>query len=209
MEITWLGLSSLLINSRDKMLLCNPYDLGHQNHAPEINRADIITFCKNGDSERLNAPLNEDVKLVNGPGEYEISNYYIAGIPTAIQEGLPSGGINTVYLIRSEGLVLCHLGLLSQRLAPNQLELLRQTQILIAPLGLKETLGFGEIQEIISAIQPRIFIPLEYNTESNPASSSKFLSDVGAADIQPSNRLNVTETNLPAELQTVILTGPS
>ena len=129
---------------------------------------------------------------------------------TAVKEnGLPNGAVNTVYLIRSEGLVLCHLGLLSQHLTPTQLELLRQTQILIAPIAPGRTLSFGEIQEIISAIQPRILIPLEYNPEKTSETHFKFLSEVGASDAQPVNRFNVTETNLPADLQTVILNEQS
>jgi len=210
MEITSLGLSSLLINSRDKILLNNPHDVTHQNHTSAINKSDIITFSKADDAESFNASLGEEVKLVKGPGEYEISNYYITGIPTAVQkDGVQNGELNTVYLIRSEGLVLCHLGLLTNRLTPTQLESLRQTQILVAPLAPNGTLPFGEFQEIMSAIQPRIFIPLEYNTNKTADTYSKFLSDVGASDISPINRFNATETNLPAELQTVILTEQS
>ena len=210
MEITSLGLSSLLINSRDKILLSNPNDLVNQNRASAIKRSDIITFSNSDHTEFINTSFREDVKLVQGPGEYEIANYYITGIPTAVQEsGIQNGEVNTVYLIRSEGLVLCHLGLLSQRLTPAQLELLRQTQILIAPLAPEGTLPFGEIQEIMSAIQPRILIPLEYNVDKDSDSHLKFLSDVGASDVQPINRFNATETNLPAELQTVILTEQS
>ena len=210
MEITSLGLSSLLINSRDKILLSNPNDLVNQNRASAIKKSDILTFSNSEHSEYLNTSFREDIKLVQGPGEYEIANYYITGIPTAVKEnGLPSGAVNTVYLIRSEGLVLCHLGLLSQHLTPTQLELLRQTQILIAPIAPGRTLSFGEIQEIISAIQPRILIPLEYNAEKTSETHLKFLSEVGASDAQPVNRFNVTETNLPADLQTVILNEQS
>ena len=100
MEITSLGLSSLLINSRDKILLNNPNDLIHQNHMSAINKSDIITFSKTDDAESFGASLGEEVKLVNGPGEYEISNYYITGIPTAVQkDGVQNGELNTVYLI--------------------------------------------------------------------------------------------------------------
>ena len=103
MEITSLGLSSLLINSRDKILLSNPNDLVNQNRASAIKKSDIVTFSNSEHSEYLNTSFQEDIKLVQGPGEYEIANYYITGIPTAVQEnGLPSGEVNTVYLIRSE-----------------------------------------------------------------------------------------------------------
>ena len=63
-------------------------------------------------------------------------------------------------------------------------------------------------QEIISAIQPRIFLPLQYSAdESSDGQSSlgKFLSEMGTTDIEPQRRLNLTETNLPGELRVVTM----
>ena len=88
------------------------------------------------------------------------------------------------------------------------MDALRQTQILIAPISGDGALGKSDLQEIVSAIQPRILIPIQHGT-GGPESlqqPQEILPDVGITDLpDPSPRLNVNETNLPAELQIQLL----
>ena len=61
---------------------------------------------------------------------------------------------------------------------------------------------------IVRLIDPRILIPIHYNTEGVKVELDpldKLLSELGVADITPQAKLNVTSTNLPAELRVVVL----
>ena len=138
-----------------------------------------------------------------------MSHFYITGTATAgsEEEGL-GAKVNTVYTIRVEGLVVSHLGALNKKLPAAQMEALRQTEILIAPISGEGSLSKSDLQEMVSAIQPRILIPVQYGSGGPEGLSEPqgVLTDMGLTEIpDPAPRLNVTETNLPAEMQVQML----
>ena len=138
-----------------------------------------------------------------------MSHFYITGTATAgsEEEGL-GAKVNTFYTIRVEGLVVSHLGALNKKLPAAQMEALRQTEILIAPISGEGSLPKNDLQELVSAVQPRILIPVQFGDGGpeeleNPES---VIREMGITEIPtPSPRLNVTETNMPAELQVHLL----
>lgn len=205
MEITWLGHSSVCINSRDEILITDPFDTSHSGMMPS-RKSDIVTVSNSNPKYSTTKALSGDPYIVNGPGEYEIGQYYITGIPTQLDE--LNQEINVVYTIRAEGLVICQLGGLNQKLTSSQLDQLRQANILLAPIAKNSSLSHELLQEIISAIQPRILIPLEYiedNDGSTPTGLDTFLTNTGSTETTGINRLNIDETKLPAELKVQIL----
>ena len=116
--------------------------------------------------------------------------------------------INTVFTILAEGLTLCHLGDISQSLSPRQVEQLNQTEVLFVPVGGVCTITAAKVAELINAIGPRIVIPIHYHiggvkVELDPLDG--FLAEMGMSEIAPQVKLNVTASNLPRELQVVVL----
>ena len=208
MEITWLGHSSVRINSRDIILVTDPYDTSDGTFMP-LQKADIVTVSNDSPKHSHMSSVTGNPHLVHGPGEYEISHFYITGTGTALDDGEETGGkVNTFYTIRAEGLTLCHLGALNRKLTPAQLDRLRQTQILIAPVSGEGILPTSALQEIISSIQPRVLIPVQYG-DGGPdglESPDRFFTNIGVAELPPSsNRLTVNETNLPADMRINLL----
>ena len=208
MEITWLGHASVCINSRDVLLVTDPYD-SSEGIFMSPSKADIV-ISSNSDPKHSNtSAITGTPRIIRGPGEYEISHFYITGTGTAgtddEQIGTP---INTIYTIRVEGLVISHLGALNKKLSPAQMDTLRQTQILITPISGEGSLNKSDLQEVVSAIQPRILIPIQHGS-SGPEGlqqPQEVLTDLGITEFpDPAPRLNVTETNLPAELQLQML----
>ena len=208
MEITWLGHASVCINSRDVLLVTDPYD-SSEGIFMSPSKADIV-ISSNSDPKHSNtSAISGTPRIIKGPGEYEVSHFYITGTGTAgtddEQIGTP---INTIYTVRVEGLVISHLGALNKKLPAAQMDTLRQTQILIAPISGEGSLNKSDLQEVVSAIQPRILIPVQHGS-SGPEGlqqPQEILTDLGITEIpDPAPRLNVTETNLPAELQIQML----
>ena len=208
MEITWLGHSSVCINSRDVLLITDPYDTsGGEFMSP--HKADLITIRNEHPKHSNASAITGNPQIINGPGEYEISHFYIKGIGTALGDSdEKSGPINTIFTIRVEGLVISHLGKLDRKLNSSQMDSLRQTQILVAPVAGEGAQESASLQEIISTVQPRILLLVQHGDNANEGLNDpkKFLTDLGMTDIpEPAIRLNVTETNLPAEMQVQIL----
>ena len=208
MEITWLGHSSVCINSRDVILITDPFDSSNDRLMPS-RKADIITVSNSNSKYSTTTAVDGNPYIVTGPGEYEIGKHYITGTGTALSGSSdPKPAINTVYVIRVEGLVIGQLGGLTQKLSSPQLDQLRQVNILLAPIANSCSLESETLQEIISAIQPRILIPLEYIEEpdgNGQTGLDKFLSNIGSTETVGINKLNIDETKLPAELKVQIL----
>ena len=208
MEITWLGHSSVCINSRDVLLITDPYDTS-EGEFMSPRKADLVTISNSDPKHSNTSAITGNPRLISGPGEYEVSHFYVKGIGTALeQEDDPGGPVNTLFTIRVEGLVISHLGKLNRKLTSTQMDGLRQTQILIAPVSGNGVLETSGLQEIISSVQPRIVLPVQHGTNSDDGltDTQKFLTEFGITEIpDPSIRLNVTETNLPAEMQVQLL----
>ena len=118
MEITWHGHSSVRLLSRDVSLLTDPN--------PDIKgdlEADIVAVSCDYPSHSAHKLVGGQPRVLEGPGQYEVSGYNITAIGTALNDNEESRRINTVYVIRSEGVSVCHLGSLNATLTSRQLAL--------------------------------------------------------------------------------------
>ena len=202
-----MGHSSLRLQSSDVTLITDPYpdSVGLSVGNPA---ADIVTISNYHPHHSHSDAVHGDPRVVKGPGEHEIANYYIRGMGTRL--GGPEGVrlVNTVFTLQAEGLTLCHLGDLDQRLSPGQVEGLNDTDILFVPAGGKCTMDIASMVALVNLIAPRIVIPVHYwvqglNVELEPV--DRFLAEMGIAEAVPQARLNVTRSNLPREQSVVLL----
>ncbi|MBZ9572066.1 MBL fold metallo-hydrolase [Patescibacteria group bacterium] len=151
--------------------------------------------------------------LITGPGEYEIKNVFIQGIPAFHDDskGRKRGEV-TIFTIETEGMRLCHLGDIGQReLNPDQLEKIGQIDILMIPVGGIYTISSKEASKIISQIEPKIVIPMHYQVPRlniKLESLDKFLKTMGQKSIEPLVKLFVKEKNLPTEEMKIVILKP-
>ena len=207
MEITWLGHSALQLRGTQVTLITDPYadtlglSLGQR-------EADVVTVSNSHPNHSNTDAIDGSPRVIRGPGEYEIANFYISGIATRGRDHDGERQVNTVYIYRAEGLTLCHLGDLSANLSAAEVNELSQADVLFAPAGGVCTLDVPRIAQLVRTIEPRILVPLHYryegvNVELEPL--EKLLSEFGITELSPQPRLNVTATNLPAELRVTAL----
>jgi hypothetical protein len=79
---------------------------------------------------------------------------------------------------------------------------------LIVPAGGVCTLEIPRMAELVNRISPRIIIPVHYKTEGTKIELDlldDFLRHMGAGEIVPQLRLNVTATNLPKETRIAVI----
>ena len=231
MDITWLGHSAVRIKGSQIVLVTDPYDDTIGSAMPKV-KADVVSVSHDNPHHSYTQAVEGSRRVLSGPGEYEIANFYISGMGTARHPKPPTpevaldaesdseaeGGepeqpewdrqINTVYIFRGEGLTICHLGGIGQPLAPRQTEALSQADVLIIPVGGHSTIDVDKAAQLVSAIEPRIVIPVHYRVdgideELEPV--ERFLGEVGATEVSPQSRLSVTATNLPRDMTVVVL----
>jgi L-ascorbate metabolism protein UlaG (beta-lactamase superfamily) len=213
MIITWLGHSCFKL--QDKVgtdgvtVITDPYDKETGLKMPSLE-ADIVTVSHDHHDHNNIAALRGNPFVIDCAGEYDFKGVLVEGIDSYHDEdeGKTRGG-NIIYRIEVEDISIVHLGDLAHILDNSQLEKLVGTDILIVPVGGKYTLDAKKAVEVISQIEPRIVIPMHYQTEGLAIDGldpiEKFVKELG---IEPSReeKLKISKKDLPQEdMELVIL----
>ena len=207
MEISWLGHSCVRIRSNDVTLITDPYDesLGL---SMGLQRADIVTVSHEHPHHSHRKGVEGDPRVLRGPGEFEIGNFYITGVGTDRNDPEREATVNTVFGIQAEGLTLWHLGDLNHAFSPRQIEGLGHTDVLFAPAGGVCTISASRAAELISIMAPKIVVPLHYRAEGVKVELEPlegFLDDLGVTERVRQPSITVTASNLPRDMHVVVL----
>lgn len=208
MEISWLGHSCFKLKGSESTVITDPFspDLG----IPLSRQsAQIITVSQNGRNHAYTQSIDDNPKILKGPGEYEIGGVLIIGVAT-FQDGSDGElrGKNTAYVMEIDDITICHLGNLGHLLNGEQLEDIESIDILLVPVGGTRTINAAQAAELVRKIEPGIVIPMHYGTDMMDAGLdpvNKFLSEVGVSGIEPVNKLVVTRSNVPESTRIVLL----
>lgn len=207
-EIKWLGHACFRLRTRDATILTDPVPRS-TGYKVERQKADIVTISHQHPGHTNLDLLLAPPKIVDGPGEYEMNDVFITGIRTWHDN--ERGGVygkNTAYLYDVEELTICHLGDLGHTLTNDQVEQLNTVDILLIPVGGGPVLDPARAVEVISQLEPRITIPMQYRTEQGDHGREPleaFLRAMGLSDVTPRDRLNVRVNDLPEVPEVVVL----
>ena len=204
MEISWLGHACFRLRSGNVILITDPFpsSLGISFGHPV---AHIVTVSNPHPHHSNLGDFTEEPETVLGPGEYEIQQFYIRGIPTgASRDGDRQ---NTAYVIHAEGLTLCHLGDLVHPVPTKVAEEFRATDILFVPVGGDCTLSASEATALVQVLEPRIVVPMHFamaGLQLDLEGVEPFLRAAGARDQPYETRLSITRSSLPPERRVVV-----
>jgi L-ascorbate metabolism protein UlaG (beta-lactamase superfamily) len=209
MQITWYGHSCFRLRNRGGTVVTDPYGDGIGYSLPRL-RADIVTVSHDHPDHASVQAVKGNPSIINGPGEYEIKGVFIIGISTHYDETRKQAGIrNTVYVFDFEGLTVCHLGDLRRVPTQSQVEELGDVDVLLVPVGGGSTLGSAEASEVISLLEPKIVIPMHYQTDLLQGLKlqpvDQFLKEMGIKDAEPQDMLKLTKSGLPSETQVIVM----
>lgn len=204
-DITYLGHACFRVRGRDGIVLCDPFD---RSVGRDIGRpsAHIVTVSHDDPAYNNLAvvkPMREELFPIVGPGEYEVGGILITGVRT-YRDGEKGKlkGFNTVYILHVDDVVFCHLGALAHELSQSQVEAIGSVDVLFVPVGGDETISASVAQSVVHQIQPRMVIPMLYGdseADSEGSLLNKFVTEFGLKDLEPQEKLSVTNANLPAE----------
>jgi L-ascorbate metabolism protein UlaG (beta-lactamase superfamily) len=146
--------------------------------------------------------------VVSGPGEYEVRGVIVTGVRTSSPSEAGEHPKNTAYVIIVDDVAICHLGDIVKLPTGEQIEILKEAEILLVPVGGHCTIGAAEAVELISQIEPKLVIPMHYATDVSTAELDgvdRFLREMGLSPPETQPRLMVTHGSLPAEPTVVLL----
>ena len=210
MDITWLGHACIRLRGKDGVVLMDPcakstgYNIGRQS-------ADIVTASRADPEHAHTDAVTPPFRLLNAPGEYEIGGILLNAVQTAPPGKArkdPATARNVAFVVEMDEVRVCHLGDLDHTPTRDLIEELSDIDVLFTPVGGHGALDAAGAAEVISLLQPRLVVPIRYQTEASALQLDPldpFIKQLGASAAQPQARLSVTRSSLPDETQVAVL----
>ncbi len=158
MELQYYGENSIRITTKKANIIIDGII---ENGAKSlIKDGDTVLFTDGKDRD-----IKNEVKLViDKPGEYEIADTSILGIPVRTYGSEPKTLENTIFKIENEDVKLAVIGNVNPDLTDSQLELLGEVNVIVIPVGNHEvTLSGSDALSIIKNIEPYLVIPTHFD----------------------------------------------
>lgn len=212
MNITWYGHSCFKLQSKDVILITDPFDkkIGLR---PPYGASDIVTISNDHYDHNNYEAIKNDPFIVDSVGEYEIKKITVRGINSYRDNKKgEERGFNTIYAIEMEDMRICHLGDFGQEgFFNSQLEEIGQTDILFIPVGGIFTIDWKLAGTIISQIEPRIIIPMHYKLPgiigelSKMDTADNFCKEHGISAKNTVEKFSIKKKDLPQDEARVVL----
>jgi len=193
----------------DVSVFIDPFDKSIGLRPPQ-GQADLVLVTHDHPDHNNSAAIKGEPKVVDIPGEYSIKGINIVGIDSYhdLSEGKERGK-NTIYVLESEDIKVCHLGDLGSDLTEKQLEILTDIDILMIPIGGKYTIDYKKAIEIIKKIEPKIVIPMHYKMAGSNLEADdekKFCLEIGNCSPERASKINIKKKELEGKkMETVVM----
>jgi L-ascorbate metabolism protein UlaG (beta-lactamase superfamily) len=207
MTISWFGLSSFKIVSKDITIITDPF--GKTTGLTAVRGAADVIVCSNPKLDWCNnfSSISGSPFVINGPGEYDIKNVFVIGSSAENKEL----GQATIYSIEVEGIRIAFLGPIKQAaLTDEQKEIFEGCDIVLAPVGGKQILDFESATKIATQLEPFIIIPHSYKIpglELNLDKLDKFLQEMGGKHTEE-EKLTLKKKDLAGEQTSLVILTP-
>ncbi len=213
MIINWFGQSCFKITGEKTTIITDPFDDSLGLKTPRL-AADIVTVSHDhydhNNSKAVKGLAQDAPFIINTPGEYEVKNVFIYGIPSFHDDKQGTQrGLNIIYRLEIDGISIAHLGDLGHLLENGQIEKLEGVDILLIPVGGTFTIDGKQATQIISQLEPRLVIPMHYHLPGLKVKIddlTSFCKEIGVCPKEAIPKFKITKKDLPQEdLQVVIL----
>ncbi|MFH0829405.1 MAG: MBL fold metallo-hydrolase [Candidatus Kerfeldbacteria bacterium] len=209
MTIEWFGKTCVRIVTHDSTVVIDPIGSKDGLRQPRFTPDLLLLTNPSIDTSSVSGqPF-----IVRGPGEYEVKKTFVYGIPVVRDEKGKSndGEPTTMYLIEAEGISLAHLGSLGHQLGNGELERLEGVDILFIPVGGHSVLSAEKASAVISAVEPRIVIPIQYKVPGyketfDPVNA--FAKEMGVKDSETVEKLKIFQKDLPQDNMKIVILAP-
>ena len=208
MDMTWLGHACFRMRGREGIVLTDPPD-PKSGHAIPRTEAGLVTMSHEHAGQASLQSVAGDPVVLLGPGEYEVHEVLVTGVGTFHDDTKGTDrGRNTVFAIRLDDLVVCHLGDLGHVLPAADLEKLGDVDIALVPItGADTNLSAARAAEIVHQLEPKVVVPMSFDPDDMKKDTpyQRLLHELGVKELVPVPKLSVTRSTLPENLQVVAL----
>ncbi len=159
------------------------------NH-PDYNGGDVVEYG------------NKTPFVIQGPGEYEISDIMIQGFATKGYEDR----INSIYYFEFDGIKILYLGAIYQPEIPLEArQKIGDVDMLFVPVGGKTVIDAAAANKLAVSFGPKVIIPMDYGSDQESGSLKSFLKESGNEKVAPVDKLTVKLKDLAGKEQEAIV----
>ena len=210
MIITWYGQSCFKLQDSKQTVLIDPYSPRKAGLRGPNLKAAIMLLTDPEDEKKVKpacpagrSKLKKECFLISGPGEYEMKNIFVYGLPF-----LSKKKQMTIYHLEIRGISFGILGEIDNLLNNEQLESLDGIEVLFVPVGGKNMINGQQAIEIINSLEPKLVVPSCYKVSGlkyNLSTIDKFLKETGIKDVEKLNKLSLHKRHLPQKETKIIV----
>ena len=203
MEVQFFGANCVKISSKKASIVVDD----------NLEKLGLKPVIKDGDIALYTLPDHPDSGarfIIDGPGEYEISEVSILGIPA--QSHFDTTGKNsTMYSVRIDGFSVGILGHIDVNLSDQQLESLGLIDVLFVPVGGNGyTLDAIDAARLVKKIEPKVVIPTNFADSGIvfevPQNEVKlFLDAMGVSGVEEKDKIKFKINELGDKTETIVL----
>lgn len=183
MVITYHGGACFKVSLGETVLAFNPAAKESDLKSPRFGADIVFISTQHEDFNGVEQMQNngKDPFIIEGPGEYEVQDIVVRGVrSSSAYKGTER--INTIYRTTLDGMNILNLGALNTtELSPEVRELFSDIDIVFLPIGNDGILDPEAASKLAVKIEPRIIIPMLYDTaDDTQKGSGKKKSDTDA-----------------------------
>lgn len=206
MVIQWYGHACFRLtgNSTDATILIDPFDASIGWKLPRMTTDLVLVSTDTKEHNAIEAVKKGEGKepfIVQEAGEYEVRG--------AIVRGIALSSSSRLFVIRVDEMTILHCGTLDRELTETELDSIGRVDILILPVGGANVLDAKKANEIVSEIEPRIVIPMQYRMaglKTDNETADAFFKALSLKAPEAQDKYKILKKDLPAgEMQLVVL----
>ena len=209
MTIKFFGYSYFRIDIKNITIALDPFEVKDTNIRPPYFHSDILLLSSPNSIEQK--PIFKDSFVIKGGGEIEKEGIFIEGITTHYYHNDKKEDYNNIYLIEHEEVIIVDLGHLQHgqydKLKDASKEKISSANILLLPVGNKDSLDAKEAASIANQIAPKIIIPYNYyipdgKIKLDPLANFLKLFEINTERL---SKLSINKNKLPSSTKLIIL----
>lgn len=158
------------------------------------------------DTDRVPVPTSlESAFLLDSPGEYEIHQVLVTGVPTFRDEQHGAErGPNICFVYELDGLHVIHLGDIGHVLSEADLGEIGAVDVVCVPIG--GSLPAARAAELVTQLDANLIVPMALDDAGGSGGElQRFLHEMSVQHGEPAPKLTVTLSSLPSETTVVLL----
>ena len=144
--------------------------------------------------------------IINGPGEYEVSDIMIQGFKSVGTDGKKEY-INTVYYFEFDGIKILFLGALYQpELGLELRQAVGDVDLLFVPIGGKTVINAEAAHKLALSFAPKVIIPMDFGTDQEADALKTFIKESGDDKVERMEKWTLKSRDLTGkELDVVVI----